>query len=132
MSDGCRSHYIPLNEVAIKMITILTIKKYMKSTGNYDSYLIFNLEQFFHRHLFVLGDPPGSVHTSKAAATTVLVEVDVIELDLHEGGAWRRHLIMTLSTKSASEGGGRGGITGKEVWFTQQSPLWSNELAPVV
>lgn len=110
MSDGYRSHHIPLNGVAIKMITILTIKKYMKSPGNYDSYLIFNLEQFFHRHLFVLGDPPGSVHTSEAAAATVLVEVDIIELDLHERGAWRQHLIMTLSTNSASEEG----ITGKE------------------
>lgn len=82
----------------------------MKSPGNYDSYLVFDLEQFLHRHLFVLGDPPGSVHTPEAAAAAVLVEVDVIELDLHEGGAWRRHLIMTLSTSSASEMG----VTGKE------------------
>lgn len=84
------------------MITTLTIKKYIKSPGNYDSYLAFNLEQFFHCHLFVLGDPPGSIHTSEAAAATVLVEDDVIKLDLHEGGAGRRHLIMTLGTNSAS------------------------------
>lgn len=90
----------------------------MKS--NYDFYLVFNLEQFLHRHLFVLGDPPGSVHTPEAAAATVLEEEDVIELDLHEGGAWRRHLIMTLSTNSASEKWkGR-----EEVWLTQQSPVW--------
>ena len=88
------------------MITILTIKKYMKSPGNYDSYLVFDLEQFLHCHLFVPGDPPGSVDTPEAAAAAVLVEVDVIERDLHEGGAWRRHLIMTLSTNSASEMGG--------------------------
>lgn len=111
MSDGCRSHHIQLNGEAITMIITLTIKKYMKSPGNYDSYLVFNLEQFFHCHLFVLGDPPGSVDASEAAAATVLIEVDVIELDLHEGGAWRRHLIMTLSTNLASR---RGGITGKE------------------
>ncbi len=92
------------------MITTLTIKKYiMKSPGNYDSYLVFNLEQFFHCHLFVLGDPPGSVNASEAAAAAVLVEVDIIELDLHEGGAWRQHLIMTLSTDSASEGDHREG-----------------------
>lgn len=104
MSDGYRSHHIPLNGGAIKMITILTIKKYiMKSPGNYDSYLVFNLEQFFHCHLFVLGDPPGSVHAPEAASATVLVEEDIIELDLHEGGAWRQHLIMTLSADSASE-----------------------------
>lgn len=70
----------------------------MKVPGNYDSYLIFNFEQFFHCHLFVPGDPSGSVHASEAAAAAVLVEVDVIELDLHEGGAWRRHLIMALGT----------------------------------
>lgn len=111
MSDGYRSHYIPLKwGVAIKMITTLTIKKYMKSRGNYDSYLVFNLEQFFHCHLFVLGDPPGSVHTPEAAAATVLVEADVIKLDLHKGAAWRQHLIMTLSTDSAPEGE----ITGRE------------------
>ena len=110
----------PLNGVAIKMITTLTIKKYMKSPSNYDSYLVFNLEQLFHCHLFVLGDPPGSVHTSEAATAAVLVEVDVIKLDLHEGGAWRQHLIMTLSNNSASEEDHRGR---KEVWFTQQSPL---------
>lgn len=97
------------NGVAIKMITILTIKKYMKSPSNYDSYLIFNLEQFFHCHLFVLGDPTGSVHAAKAAAATVLVEEDIIKLDLHEGGAWRQHLIMALSTNSASEGNHREG-----------------------
>lgn len=86
----------------------------MKSPGNYDSYLIFNLEQFLHRHLFVLGDPPGSVHTPEAAAATVLVEEDVIELDLHKGGAWRQHLIMTLSTNSASEEGRKSGsLNGK-------------------
>lgn len=120
MSDGYRSHHIPLNGVAIKMITVLTIKKYMKSPSNYDSYLVFNLEQLFHCHLFVLGDPPGSVHTSKAAAAAVLVEVDIIKLDLHEGGAWRQHLIMTLSTNSGPERGSQGR---KEVWFIQQSPL---------
>lgn len=81
----------------------------MKSPGNYDSYLVFNLEQFFHCHLFVLGDPPGSVHTPKAAAATVLVKKDVIKLDLHEGGTGRRHLIMTLSTNSASGGNHKDG-----------------------
>lgn len=80
----------------------------MKSPGNYDSYLIFNLEQFLHRHLFILGDPPGSVHTPEAAAAAVLVEEDVGELDLHEGGARRQHLVMTLGTKIASVEG-RGG-----------------------
>ena len=75
----------------------------MKSHSNYDSYLIFNLQQFFHCHLFVLRYPPGPVHTAKAATTAVLVEEDVIELDLHEGRAERRHVIMTLSTNTASE-----------------------------
>lgn len=113
MSDWYRSHHIPLNGVAIKMITIMTIKKYMKRLGNYDSYLVFNLEQLFHCHLFVLGDPSRSVHTSKAAAAAVLVEEDVIKLDLHEGGAWRQHLIMALSNSSAPEGESEGR---KEVW----------------
>lgn len=72
----------------------------MKVPGNYDSYLVFNLEQFFHCHLFVLGDPSGSVHASEAAAAAVLVEEDVIKLDLHEGSAWRQHLIMALGTGS--------------------------------
>lgn len=72
----------------------------MKVPGNYDSYLVFNLEQFFHCHLFVLGDPSGSVHASEAAAAAVLVEEDVIKLDLHEGSAWRQHLIMALGTDS--------------------------------
>lgn len=124
MSDGYRSQHSPLNGVAIKMITTLTIKKYMKNPGNYDSHLVFNLEQLFHRHLFVLGDPPGPVHASEAAATAVLVEDDVIELDLHEGGAMRRHLIMTLSTDSASEDH----IGRKRVWFSQQTPRWGNQL----
>lgn len=101
--DRYRGHHIPLNGVAIKMITILTIKKYRKSSGNYDSYLIFNLEQFFHCHLFVLGDPPGSVHTPEAAATAVLVEKNVIKLDVDKGDAWRQHFIMTVSSDSASE-----------------------------
>lgn len=70
--------------------------------GNYDSYLVFNLEQLFHSHLFVLGDPPGAVHAPEAAPATVLVENDVLELDFHEGGAGRRHLIMTLSTNLAT------------------------------
>lgn len=81
----------------------------MNSPGNYDSYLIFNLEQLFHCHLFVLGDPSCSVHTPKAAAAAVLMEDDVIELDLHEGGAWRQHLIMAPSTNSPSEGNHRRG-----------------------
>lgn len=81
MSDGYRSHHIPLNGLAIKMITILTIKKYMKSSGNYEPYLIFNLEQFFHRHLFVRGDPLGSVNASEASAATSLVEQNVVKLD---------------------------------------------------
>lgn len=113
MSDWYRSHHIPLNGVAIKMITIMTIKKYMKRLGNYDSYLVFNLEQLFHCHLFVLGDPARSVHTSEAAAAAVLIEKDVIKLDLHEGGAWRQHLIMALSNSSAPEGESEGR---KEVW----------------
>lgn len=92
----------------------------MKSPGNYDSYLVFNLEQFLHRHLFILGDPPGSVHTPEAAAAAVLVEEDIVELDLHEGGARRRHLIVTLGTKSASVEGSQ---RRKEVRFTQQSPV---------
>lgn len=125
MSDGHRSHHIPLNGVAIKMITILTIKKYMKSPGNYDSYLVFNLEQFFHCHLFVLGDPSCSVHTSEAAAATVLIEEDIIKLDLHEGGAWRQHLIMALSTNSASEGnrrqGRKSGSLTKDLYMAKQT-----------
>lgn len=92
----------------------------MKSPGNYDSYLVFNLEQLFHCHLFVLGDPPGSVHTPEAAAATVLIENDVIKLDLHEGGTGRRHLIMTLSTDSASTGdhkeGGKSGSLNKVLY----------------
>lgn len=86
----------------------------MEVPGNYDSYLIFNLEQLFHRNLFVLGDPSGSVNASEAAAAAVLVEDDVIKLDLHEGGPWRQHLIMALGTGSPSEEGRR------EVWFMQQ------------
>lgn len=109
MSDGYRSHHIPPKWVAIKMITTLTIKKYMKSPSNYDSYLIFNLEQFFHCHLFVLGEPSGSVHAAEAAATAVLIEEDITKLDLHEGGGWRQHLIVALSTNSASEGSHREG-----------------------
>lgn len=93
----------------------------MKSPGNYDSYLVLNLQQFFHSHLFVLGDPPGSVHTPKAATATVFVEENIVKLDLHEGGAWRRHLIMTLSTSSASGGGSE---ERKEICLIQQSPLW--------
>lgn len=96
----------------------------MKSPGNYDSHLVFDLEQFLHRHLFVLGDPPGSVHTSEAATAAVLVENDVIELDLHEGGTWRQHLIMTLSSNSASGRGGGVHRKRKDVWFNKQSPLW--------
>lgn len=86
-SDGPRSHRSILNGGAIKAITLQTIKKKkdMKVLSNYDSYLIFNLEQLFHRHLFVLGDPSGSVNASEAAAAAVLVEEDVVELDLHEG-----------------------------------------------
>lgn len=84
------------------MIATLTIKKFMKSLGNYDSYLTFDLEQLFHRHLFVLRDPPGSVHAPEAAAAAVLVEADVIKLDLHEGGTERQHLIITLSPNSTS------------------------------
>lgn len=68
----------------------------MKSAGNYVAHLFLNLQQLFHRHLFVLRDPAGTVHTAKAPAATVLVEVDVIEFDLNEGGAQRRHGIMTL------------------------------------
>lgn len=90
----------------------------MKVPGNYDSYLIFNLEQFFHCDLFVLGDPSGSVHAPEAAAAAVLVEEDVIKLDLHEGGAWRQHLIMALDTGSPSEGGRKEGR--REIWFMQQ------------
>lgn len=103
MSDAYRSQHILLNGRPIKMITLQTIKKYMNVPDNCDSYLIFNLEQFFHGHLFVLGDPSGSIHTSEAATTTILIKEDVIKLDLHEGGAWRQHLIMALSTNSASE-----------------------------
>lgn len=77
----------------------------MKVPGNYDSYLIFNLEQLFHCNLFVLGDPSGSVNASEAAAAAVLVEEDVIKPDLHEGGAGRQHLIMALGTKSPAEEG---------------------------
>lgn len=86
------------------MIIILTIKKKKKkkkklyekaAAGNYDSHLVFDLEELFHCHLFVLRDPPGSVDAAETATAAVLVEVDVIELDLHEGGAERRHLIMT-------------------------------------
>ena len=68
----------------------------MKSSGNYVSHLFLNLQQLFHRHLFVLRDPAGAVHAAEAAAAAVLVEVDVIEFDLNEGGAQRRHGIMTL------------------------------------
>lgn len=96
------------------MIATLTIKKFMKSLGNYDSYLTFDLEQLFHRHFFVLRDPPGSVHAPEAAAAAVLVEVDVIKLDLHEEGTERRHLITTLrhnSTVCLS-----GGPQGRRQW----------------
>lgn len=86
----------------------------MKVPGNYDSYLVFNLEQLFHGNLFVLGDPSGSVNASEAAAAAVLVEEDVIKPDLHEGGAGRQHLIMALLTNSPSEEGRR------EIWFMQQ------------
>lgn len=85
----------------------------MKSSGNYDSYLVFNLEQLFYGHLFVPGDPPGSVHAPEAATAAVLIEEDVIELDLHEGGAGTRHLIMKLSTSSAFGG------SEESVWFVQ-------------
>lgn len=84
----------------------------MKVPSNYDSYLVFNLEQLFHRHLFVLGDPPGSVNASEAAAAAVLVEEDVVKLDVHEGAAGRRHLILALGTGSPSEGGRKGGESG--------------------
>lgn len=86
----------------------------MKVPGNYDSYLIFNLEQLFHGNLFVLGDPSGSVNAPEAAAAAVLVEEDVIKLDLHEGGAGRQHLIMALGSSSPLE-------EGRKVWFMQQS-----------
>lgn len=84
----------------------------MKVPSNYDSYLIFNLEQLFHRNLFVLGDPSGSVNAPEAAAAAVLVEEDVIKLDLHEGGAGRQHLIMALGTSSPSGGRKEGGKSG--------------------
>ena len=134
MSDTYGSHHIPLNGAAIKMITTLTIKKYMKSSGNYDSYLVFDLEQLFHRHLFVLGDPPGSVHTPEAATAAVLEENNVIKLDMHEGGAWRQHLIMTLSSNSASRRRGGGGVSQekKETCFITQIHLWWNKLVPPV
>lgn len=116
MSDGPRSHRIPLNGGgAIKVITLQTIKKKkkdMKVPGNYDSYLIFNLEQLFHGNLFVLGDPSGSVNAPEAAAAAVLVEVDVIKLDLHEGGAGRQHLIMALGSSSPLEEGRKEGKSG--------------------
>lgn len=73
------------------------------SSNNDDSYLFFNLEQFLYCHLFVLGDPPGSVYAPEAAAAAVLVEEDVIEPDLHESCSGRRHLIMTLGSSSTSE-----------------------------
>lgn len=77
---------------------------YVKTSGNNDdSYLFFDLEQLFYCHLFVLGDPLGSVHASEAPATAVLVEEDVIKPDLHERRSRRRHLIMMLSSNSASE-----------------------------
>lgn len=73
------------------------------------TYLVFNLEQLLHRHLFILGDPSGPVHAAEAAAAAVLVEEDVIELDLHEGAARRQHLIMALGSSSAPGGAnGRG------------------------
>lgn len=86
----------------------------MKVPGNYDSYLIFNLEQLFHGDLFVLGDPSGSVNAPEAAAAAVLVELDVIKLDLHEGGAGRQHLIMALGSSSPVEEGRK---EGRKVWF---------------
>lgn len=114
---------IPVNGVAIKMITTLTIKKNMKGEGNYDSYLVFNLEKFLHCHFSVLGDPSGSVHTSETAAATVLIEEDVIELDLHEGGAWRQHLIMALSNNAGSERRGRKSASLAKVLYRQQNKL---------
>lgn len=84
----------------------------MKVPGNYDSYLIFNLEQLFHGNLFVLGDPSGSVNAPEAAAAAVLVEEDVIKLDLHEGGAGRQHLIMALGSSSPLEEGRKEGKSG--------------------
>lgn len=95
----------------LKWLLHRQLKKDMKVPGNYDSYLIFNLEQLFHCNLFVLGDPSGSVNASEAAAAAVLVEDDVIKLDLHEGGAGRQHLIMALGTNSPSEEGrGKSGL----------------------
>lgn len=73
----------------------------MKSSSNYIAHLFLNLQQLFHRHLFVLRDPAGAVHAAEAPAAAVLVEVDVIELDLNEGGAQRRHGIMALLEPSA-------------------------------
>lgn len=101
----------------------------MKSPGNYDSYLVFNLEQFFHCHLFVLGDPSCSVHTSEAAAATVLIEEDIIKLDLHEGGAWRQHLIMALTPTQLLRGiAGKGG----SLVHSPKTSIWQNKLTHAV
>lgn len=100
----------------------------MKVPGNYDSYLIFNLEQLFHCNLFVLGDPSGSVNAAEAAAAAVLVEEDVIKLDLHEGAAGRQHLIMALGTKSPSVEGRREGEKSGSCSNAKQS--WSRCVRP--
>lgn len=60
------------------------------------THLFLNLQELFHRHLFVLREPAGAIHAPETPSAAVLVEEDVIEFDLHKGGAQRCHGIMAL------------------------------------